>query len=68
MGYVTFPGEAEFPVAYCAPGRKLAAAMTLMLNGENKTRIVEHPWLEGRTDVLIVLTSPGSGLVCGDIT
>jgi hypothetical protein len=42
------------PTAYCAPGRKQAAAVALALRGENYGEIKEHPWLEGRDDILMV--------------
>lgn len=41
------------PVAYCAPGRKTDAALTLTLNGQAVTEIAEHPWLTG-TEVFVV--------------
>lgn len=44
-----------YPVAYCAPGGKLAAALTLMLKDEQVARIEEHPWLEGAEGVYIVV-------------
>jgi hypothetical protein len=46
------------PVAYCAPGRQLATALALILNGEDFTRVYESPLLE-RNDVILV-TDPGS--------
>jgi hypothetical protein len=53
------PGEPDaYPVAYCAPGRRLAAAFTLMLKGEQVARIVEHPWLEGADGVYVVAEDP----------
>lgn len=50
------PEQAEdaYPVAYCAPGRRFAAALTLMFKGEEVARIVEHPWLEGTAGVYVV--------------
>lgn len=51
------PGDA-YPVAYCAPGRRFAAALTLMLKGEEVARIVEHPWLEGAASVYVVAEDP----------
>lgn len=51
------PADA-YPVAYCAPGRRLAAALTLMLKGEEVARIVEHPWLEGADGVYVVAEDP----------
>lgn len=50
-------GELQLPTAYCAPGQKLAAALTLMFKGEDVAEIREHPWLEGSTDVLVVSTA-----------
>jgi hypothetical protein len=49
------------PTAYCAPGRKTAAALSLTLRGEDCGEIIEHPWLDG--DKVIVIypeaLSPG---------
>lgn len=47
-----------YPVAYCAPGQRFAAALTLMLKGEQVARIVEHPWLEGAEGVYVVAENP----------
>jgi hypothetical protein len=47
-----------YPVAYCAPGKRLAAAFTLMVKGEQVARIVEHPWLEGAEGVYVVAEDP----------
>jgi hypothetical protein len=47
-----------YPVAYCAPGSKTAAALTLMLKGEQVAEIAEHPWLAGHTDILVVREDP----------
>ena len=41
------------PVAYCAPGQKVAAADLLEANGQTVTKIKEHPWLTG-PEVFIV--------------
>lgn len=35
------------PVAYCAPGQKIAAALLLTEHGETVMEIREHPWLSG---------------------
>lgn len=52
-------GEPDaYPVAYCAPGKRLAAALTLMLKGEQVARIEEHRWLEGSTDVIVISEAP----------
>lgn len=42
--------------AFCAPGGKALAALTLMLNGDDVPEIREHPWLThlGPGDVLLV--------------
>jgi hypothetical protein len=48
----------DYPVAYCAPGRRYAAALALALKGEQVERITEHPWLEGRTDVIVMAEPP----------
>ena len=47
-----------YPIAYCAPGRKFDAALTLMFKGEQVARILEHPWLEGKTDVIVISEPP----------
>lgn len=44
----------SLPTAYCAPGRRMISALTLMLEGEQVAEIVEHPWLAGKTEILIV--------------
>jgi len=44
----------SLPTAYCAPGQRVYAGIILALKGEQVADIVEHPWLDGRTDVLIV--------------
>lgn len=49
--------EPHLPTAYCAPGRKLAAALTLMFKVEDVAEIREHPWLEGSSDVLVIDTA-----------
>ena len=52
-------GEPDaYPVAYCAPGQRFAAAFTLTFKGEQVARIVEHPWLEGTTGVYVVAEDP----------
>jgi len=45
-----------YPVAYCAPGQRFAAALILMLKGEQVARIEEHPWVEGAN--VIVISEP----------
>lgn len=55
---MTTTGPDAYPVAYCAPGSRLAAALTLMLKGEQVARIEEHPWLEGATGVYVVTEDP----------
>ncbi len=47
-----------YPVAYCAPGRRQVAALTLVIKGEQVARITEHPWLEGSTSVIVVSEPP----------
>lgn len=39
--------------AYCAPGLRDYAATLLALNGEQAGRIIEHPYLKGRTDIIL---------------
>ena len=51
-------GRDLYPVAYCAPGQRLAAALTLMFKGEPAARIVEHPWLEGKTEIYVIAKPP----------
>ena len=52
-------GEPDaYPVAYCAPGQRLAAELALMLKGERVARIAEHPWLEGISDVIVISEPP----------
>ena len=41
-------------LAYCAPGRKVAAGLSLMLQGEQVTEVTENPLLAGSTDVILV--------------
>lgn len=48
----------EYPVAYCAPGERAAAALTLMLKGERVEQIREHPYLKGHSDVLVMRQPP----------
>jgi hypothetical protein len=57
------PGTGEqpadaYPVAYCAPGGRAAAAILLAMRGEEVARIVEHPWLEGATSIYVVAQDP----------
>ena len=42
------------PTAYCAPGRKVTAELALSLRGERVAEVVEHPWLTGEKDVLMI--------------
>lgn len=39
--------------AYCAPGRETITALTLLLRGEKAGRILAHPWMAGRTDIIL---------------
>jgi hypothetical protein len=48
-------GPPDGPVAYCAPGQETAAARILEDNGQAVTRIVEHPWLEGRAGYVLIV-------------
>lgn len=41
-------------IAYCAPGRKMHAALALLAAGEQVAELTEHPFLEGYPDVLLV--------------
>lgn len=53
--------------AYCAPGRKPIVEMLAVLRPEKVTEVIEHPWLAGRTDYLLVkagaVDCPGSAPV-----
>lgn len=40
--------------AYCAPGRTVLSAVVLALKNAHADRIVEHPWLAGYDDVILV--------------
>lgn len=42
-----------FSVAYCAPGRRAIAEMTLALSGET-AEVHEHPYLEGTGSILLM--------------
>jgi hypothetical protein len=41
-------------LAYCAPGRKLTAALTLILLGEQVSGVEESQALTGSTDIILV--------------
>lgn len=45
--------ESSTVTAFCAPGRMVLAAFTLMVRGVSADQIVEHPWLEGFGDVIV---------------
>ena len=45
-------------IAYCAPGRKFVTQIALLMQDEHVAEVAEHPWLEGRTDVLVVTPKP----------
>lgn len=51
-----------YPVAYCAPGKRFAAALTLMLKGEQVARIEEHLWLKDSADVIVIREPLGAAL------
>ena len=53
------PEAMPLPTAYCAPGRKVISELALVLKGERYAEMIEHPWLEGITDVWLV--SPDVG-------
>ena len=53
-------GGSGYPVAYCAPVRRYAAALTLICKGEQVARIVEHAGLEG-SDRVVVADGPWDG-------
>jgi hypothetical protein len=44
--------------AYCAPGNRLLAALVLALHGDKPEEIVEHPWLKGTSDVILMADLP----------
>ena len=53
-----FPGPenadpASLVVAYCAPGLKGYAARLLETNNDVVREIIEHPYMKGRTDVVL---------------
>lgn len=50
--------EDAYPAAYCAPGKRGAAEAILTARGEHVARIVEHPWLEGATDIYVAASKP----------
>jgi len=47
-----------YPVAFCAPGRRADAAATLAIKGERVEAIVEHPYLAGASEVIVVAEPP----------
>ena len=55
---------AELVVAYCAPGLRNYATRLLETNGERVREVIEHPYMAGRTDVILVTNpawpSPGT--------
>src|SRR5215472_14292512 len=46
-------GPAELVVAYCAPGLKNYATRILEANGERVREVIEHPYMTGRTDIIL---------------
>jgi hypothetical protein len=49
----------DSPVAaYCAPGLKAYATRLLEDRGEVVREVIEHPWMAGRTDIILA-TDPG---------
>lgn len=46
------------PVAYCAPGLKARSEAVLAERGEFVSDVVEHPWMEGYRDVLLMWPPP----------
>jgi hypothetical protein len=54
--------DIPLPVAYCAPGRKVIAALTLMARGERYSDLLEHPFLEGHDDIWLVAPPEPLGL------
>jgi hypothetical protein len=53
MGGGLMSGEDLEPIAICAPGNRVTAALALMLHGEEVSEIRESSVLEGSTDVLV---------------
>jgi hypothetical protein len=51
------PDDPVVITAYCAPGRKGASELILALNGDPGCNVVEHPYMTGRTDVILVSPS-----------
>ena len=60
---MTLPGPAmtinpaSAVVAYCARGQKGYASALLEARGEVVREVIEHPWMAGRLDV-ILMTDP----------
>lgn len=44
--------------AYCAPGLRGYATRLLEHTGDEVREVIEHPWMAGRTDVILA-TGPG---------
>jgi hypothetical protein len=55
-------GESDPVVAYCAPGLKEYATRLLDSRSEQYREVVEHPWMEGRTDVILAVDWSPAGI------
>jgi hypothetical protein len=51
----TPPAPVNPVVAYCAPGLRGYAIRLLETNGDQVREVIEHPWMTGRTDVIIAV-------------
>ena len=48
----------EYPVVYCAPGRKEAVNASVAAQGLTVSEIIEHAWLQGCDNAFVVLKAP----------
>ena len=49
---------APLPAAFCAPGLAGYAARLLEGKNEKVSEVIEHPYMTGRTDILLVAPPP----------
>lgn len=45
---------APLPTAFCAPGNRTIAMLTLAARGEQVAEIIEHPYLEGNRNIILM--------------
>lgn len=50
--------DPEWDFAFCAPGGKPLAALTLLLSGDNVPEIQEHPWLNLEPGQVLLMRDP----------